>query len=255
MFNRSYLAVAVACLGIQAAMPAAAEDADKCCFRLTPYYWAVGIDGKLEDNRGAQTSQVDFNQDIGDVTDNLEFNGSLMLEHNTGNWSNFAAVDYIKTENDDVDADVPLPSGAKLKVEADTTLATAATGYRFGAGGESWVDLLVGVRYAKLDLEAKVKGRGQSGSTKADDDLVDGIVMLRPRVALGKNWAFSPTASVGAGDSDLVWEMAPELVYTNNCCNLEVRFGYRSVNYEVEENNVEADFSFQGPMVGLGFAF
>ena len=80
MVNRSYLAVAVACLGIQAAMPAAAEDADKCCFRLTPYYWAVGIDGKLEDNRGAQTSQVDFNQDIGDVTDNLEFNGSLMLE-------------------------------------------------------------------------------------------------------------------------------------------------------------------------------
>ena len=79
--------------------------------------------------------------------------------------------------------------------------------------------------------------------------------MLRPRVALGRNWAFSPTASVGAGDSDLVWELAPELVYTNNCCNLEVRFGYRTVNYEIEEGDAEADFSFQGPMVGLGFAF
>ncbi|MBK9468553.1 MAG: outer membrane beta-barrel protein [Gammaproteobacteria bacterium] len=250
MMKRNFLAAAVAALAVQSAMPAAAEDADKCCFRLTPYYWAVGIDGNLEINDEQGSTDIDFNQDIGDVTDNLEFNGSLMLEHNKGNWSNFAAVDYIKTENDDTDINV---AGSEIEVEADTLLATAATGYRFGAGGDSWVDLLVGVRYGKLDLEFNEKNG--PGSINADDDLVDGIVMLRPRVALGRNWAFSPTASVGAGDSDLVWELAPELVYTNNCCNLEVRFGYRTVNYEIEEGDAEADFSFQGPMVGLGFAF
>lgn len=250
MMKRNFLAAAVAALAVQSAMPAAAEDADKCCFRLTPYYWAVGIDGNLEINDEQGSTNIDFNQDIGDVTDNLEFNGSLMLEHNKGNWSNFAAVDYIKTENDDTDINV---AGSEIEVEADTLLATAATGYRFGAGGDSWVDLLVGVRYGKIDLEFNEKNG--PGSINADDDLVDGIVMLRPRVALGRNWAFSPTASVGAGDSDLVWELAPELVYTNNCCNLEVRFGYRTVNYEIEEGDAEADFSFQGPMVGLGFAF
>ena len=250
MMKRNFLAAAVAALAVQSAMPAAAEDADKCCFRLTPYYWAVGIDGNLEINDEQGSTDIDFNQDIGDVTDNLEFNGSLMLEHNKGNWSNFAAVDYIKTENDDTDINV---AGSEIEVEADTLLATAATGYRFGAGGDSWVDLLVGVRYGKIDLEFNEKNG--PGSINADDDLVDGIVMLRPRVALGRNWAFSPTASVGAGDSDLVWELAPELVYTNNCCNLEVRFGYRTVNYEIEEGDAEAYFSFQGPMVGLGFAF
>ena len=242
MMKRNFLAAAVAALAVQSAMPAAAEDADKCCFRLTPYYWAVGIDGNLEINDEQGSTDIDFNQDIGDVTDNLEFNGSLMLEHNKGNWSNFAAVDYIKTENDDTDINV---AGSEIEVEADTLLATAATGYRFGAGGDSWVDLLVGVRYGKIDLEFNEKNG--PGSINADDDLVDGIVMLRPRVALGRNWAFSPTASVGAGDSDLVWELAPELVYTNNCCNLEVRFGYRTVNYEIEEGDAEADFSFQGP--------
>ena len=250
MMKRNLLAAAVAALAVQSAMPAAAEDADKCCFRLTPYYWAVGIDGNLEINDDTGSTDIDFNRDIGDVTDNLEFNGSLMLEHNKGNWSNFAAVDYIKTENDDTDINV---AGSEIEVETDTLLATAATGYRFGADGDSWVDLLVGVRYGKLDLEFNEKNG--PGSINADDDLVDGIVMLRPRVALGRNWAFSPTASIGAGDSDLVWELAPELVYTNNCCNLEVRFGYRTVNYEIEEGDVEADFSFAGPMVGLGFAF
>ena len=250
MMKRNFLAAAVAALAVQSAMPAAAEDADKCCFRLTPYYWAVGIDGNLEINDEQGSTDIDFNQDIGDVPANQEFNGSLMLEHNKGNWSNFAAVDYIKTENDDTDINV---AGSEIEVEADTLLATAATGYRFGAGGDSWVDLLVGVRYGKIDLEFNEKNG--PGSINADDDLVDGIVMLRPRVALGRNWAFSPTASVGAGDSDLVWELAPELVYTNNCCNLEVRFGYRTVNYELEEGDMEADFSFAGPMVGLGFAF
>ena len=143
MMKRNFLAAAVAALAVQSAMPAAAEDADKCCFRLTPYYWAVGIDGNLEINDEQGSTDIDFNQDIGDVTDNLEFNGSLMLEHNKGNWSNFAAVDYIKTENDDTDINV---AGSEIEVEADTLLATAATGYRFGAGGDSWVDLLVDAR-------------------------------------------------------------------------------------------------------------
>ena len=252
MMKRNFLAAAVAALAVQAAMPAAAEDADKCCFRLTPYYWAVGIDGSLENDTTNQS--VDFNQDIGDVTDNLEFNGSLMLEHNLGHWANFASVDYMKVDNDDVDVN---QAGVKVEVESDTVLGTLATGYRFGEGGKSHVDVLVGVRGAKLDIEANLKGSSDGSSVNADDDLIDGILMLRPRFAFGKgeHWAFSPTASIGAGDSDLVWELAPELVYTNDCCNLEFRFGYRTVNYEIEEGDIEADFSFQGPMVGLGFAF
>jgi len=252
MLNRNYLVAAIAGLTLQAAMPAAAEDADKCCFRLTPYYWAVGIDGSLENDTTNQS--IDFNQDIGDVTDNLEFNGSLMLEHNLGHWANFASVDYMKVDNDDVDVN---QAGAKIEVETDTTMGTVATGYRFSPEGSSWVDLLIGVRGIKLDIEANLKGATDGNDVNADDDLIDGIVMLRPRFAFGKgeHWAFSPTASVGTGDSDLVWELAPELVYTNDCCNLEFRFGYRTVNYEIEEGDVEADFSFQGPMVGLGFAF
>jgi hypothetical protein len=112
---------------------------------------------------------------------------------------------------------------------------------------------MVGVRYGKIDMEANVKNG--PGSVNGDADVTDGIVMLRPRLALGRHWTFHPTISAGAGDSDLVWELAPELVYTNDCCNLEFRFGYRTVNYEYEENNVDLDFSFSGPMAGIGFTF
>lgn len=249
MSNRTYLAAAIACLALQTAMPATAADDSKCCLRITPYYWAVGIDGSLENNNGPTTDQIDFNNDIGDISDNLEFNGSLMLEHNSGHWVNFAAIDYMKVDNDDTD--LVTPAGDRVEMETDSTLITAATGYRFKISERSQIDLMVGVRYAKLDVEASAGGYSVNG----DADLTDGIVLLRPRFALGKNWAFSPTMSVGSGDSDLVWEMAPEFVYTNDCCNLEFRFGYRSVNYEYEEDNVELDFAYSGPMAGIGFAF
>lgn len=250
MFNRKIVAAAIACIALPTAMSAAAADADNCCFRLTPYYWAVGIDGSLEDNRGATTSQIDFNNDIGDITENLEFNGSLMLEHNSGRWVNFAAVDYMKTENDDTDINI---AGTEIEIETDSMLASAATGYRFTMGESSHIDVLVGVRYAKLDVEADAKGG--AGSVNGDADLTDGMVMVRPRIALGKHWAFNPTWAVGGGDSDLVWEAAPEFVYTNDCCNLEFRVGYRVVNYEYEEDSVELDYSYSGPMVGIGISF
>ena len=185
MSNRIYLAAAIGCLSLQAAMPAAADDS-KCCLRLTPYYWAVGIDGSIEDNRGSTTDQVDFNNDIGDITDNLEFNGSLMLEHNAGHWVNFAALDYMKVDNNDTG--LVTMTGNRVKMETDTTLLTAATGYRFGTGEGSHVDLMVGVRYAKLDAEASANGFSING----DSDLTDGIVMLRPRLALGRTGHSAP---------------------------------------------------------------
>ncbi len=80
----------------------------------------------------------------------------------------------------------------------------------------------------------------------ADDDLIDGIVMLRPRDRAGQeHWAFSPTASLAPVIRTWSGKLAPEFVYTNDCCNLEFRFGYRTVNYEIEEDDVEVDFSFR----------
>ena len=245
MIDRKYLSAALACIAMQAAAPASAEDSE-CCFRLTPYYWAVGTDGSLEAKGPGGTSEVDFGSDIGDVADNLEFNGSLQLEHNSGHWSNFASVDYLKVDNDDSDI-----AGVDVELETDATLATVATGYRFSTGEKSWVDLMIGARFAKIDMEAEVAGTEVNG----DGDVTDGIVMLRPRIALGKHWAFSPTMAVGAGDSDLVYELAPEFVYTNDCCNLEFRFGYRRIGYEYDEGGAELDFTFAGPMAGVGFAF
>ena len=251
MFKRNSIGLAVACIALQAAAPSASAEDSSCCFRLTPYYWAVGIDGSLEDNRGATTNQYSFSNDFGDIKDNLDYNASLLLEFHKDHWANYAQVDVFQTNNNDVN---PITIGGQVyspNIEAKNTLASAATGYRWNTGEHSWIDLMIGARYAKLDVQAKTRAFTVDG----DRDLVDGIIMMRPRMAIGRHWAFSPTWAIGAGDSDLTYEMAPEFVYTNDCCNLEIRFGYRKVAYEYEENNVKLDFDYSGPMAGVGFAF
>jgi len=247
MSKRTILVVAIACAALQTSLPAAAEEADKCCLRITPYLWAAGLDGELK----AGGEEVNASADFADVVDKLDIGGSVMAEFNVGHWANFLQFDYMSLSNDDIDTRNP---GVQGKMEIDSTFAAAATGYRFETGERSHVDVMVGVRYAGMDVEASLRPAPGNG-VESNKDIIDGIVMLRPRIALSRYWSFSPTLSAGAGDSDLVWEMAPELVYTNDCCNLEFRFGYRSLNYKFEDGDEEVDLSTAGPIVGVGFAF
>ena len=223
--------------------PAAAEDWETT---LTPYLWAFGIDGDIK----AQGEEFNTSTDFSDIVDNLDFGGSFMLEANKGTWVNFLQLDYLSLSNGDIETRA---TGVEGRLEFDSTLAAVATGYRVTMSEKSSIDVLVGLRYANLDAEARIKSLGLR--RESENDQYDGILMLRPRIALSKYWSFSPTLSAGAGDSDLTWELSPEVVYTNDCCNLEFRAGYRNLNYELENGNDELDISLRGPMIGLGFKF
>ena len=92
--------------------------------------------------------------------------------------------------------------------------ATVATGYRVHMSERSTIDVQIGIRYAQMDTQVSIEGVGQRD---ADNTIYDGILALRPRLALSKNWWFSPTMSIGAGDSDLTWELSPQFVYDCAC--------------------------------------
>ena len=110
---------------------------------------------------------------------------------------------------------------------------------------------LAGVRYLGVETEVSVQN---VKSIDVEDNNYDAILVLRPKVALSKYWYLDTTLSAGAGDSDLVWEAYPQLVY--ECCGWDFRVGYRSMNYEWESGNGdEFEMSFQGPVVGVGFSF
>ena len=239
---RKLLTAAVATVALQAAVPVAMA-ADNG-FTITPYLWAVGIDGDIQ----AHGEDTNVSMDFQDVVDNLDMAGSVLLEGNVGNWVSYAMVDYLGLDTGDVETRVP---GRDADLELDSTLATVATGYRVHMSERSTIDVQLGIRYARMDTRVSIEGVGQRN---ADNTIYDGILALRPRLALSKYWSFSPTLSVGAGDSDLTWELSPQFVY--DCfCGFEVRAGYRNLNYDFEKGSDSVDLTIKGPVIGFGFSF
>jgi len=55
------------------------------------------------------------------------------------------------------------------------------------------------------------------GDRGADNNVYDGFLAVRPDLALSRNWVFSPAMSIGAGDSDLTWQLSPQFVYNCRC--------------------------------------
>jgi hypothetical protein len=237
------IAAAVSAATLQAAVPATSLAEEGCCFRITPYLWTIGIDGDIQ----AHGEDSNVSMDFDDILDNLDMAGSVLLEADMGRWVSYAMVDYLALDTGDVETRF---RGVDADLEMESTLATVATGYRFQTGERSTVDLQVGIRYAQFDNQLEIEGLGQRD---ADNNIYDGIVALRPRLALSQYWYFSPTLSVGAGDSDLTWEVSPQFVYA--CCGFDIRFGYRSLNYEFEKGSDSLDLTTSGPMLGVGFAF
>jgi hypothetical protein len=239
---RKILGAAIAAIALQGAAPAAlAADSG---FTVTPYLWAVGIDGDIQ----AHGEDTNVSMDFQDVVENLDMAASALFEANVGDWVSYAMVDYLSLDSGDVDTRYP---GIDADLEMDSTLATVATGYRVHMSERSTIDVQVGIRYAQMDTELWIEGVGQRD---ADNNVYDGILALRPRLALSRNWTFSPTMSIGAGDSDLTWELSPQFVYDCDC-GFDVRVGYRNLNYDFEKGSDSMDLTIKGPVIGVGFSF
>jgi outer membrane protein OmpA-like peptidoglycan-associated protein len=124
---------------------------------------------------------------------------------------------------------------------------------------------MVGVRDLELDAQLRLTGTidGDPVSAQRDGEanVTDTLVMLRPSIRLSETWRFNPTLSYAvAGDSDTHFELSPQFQYQFSD-SFALRFGYRSLNYELEEGsegseNYRAfDGDLSGLMVGVGWMF
>ena len=69
--------------------------------------------------------------------------------------------------------------------------------------------------------------------------------------------AFNPTLAIGAGDSDLVYELFPQLQYQVTD-HMMARLGYRTVGYKFKgehNDDNELNINLAGLTVGLGVTF
>ncbi|MBP7829299.1 MAG: outer membrane beta-barrel protein [Kiritimatiellae bacterium] len=212
-------------------------------FEITPYAWLVNIDGSVS----FEGREADFSADFKDLFENADFAGSLLGTAARGRWVGFAQADFFSLERD-IERE---PGGT---FESDLLFLNAMAGYRFdGFKRGSTVEVLAGIRYLRLDGRIEVNGEGAGGRAP---DALDGMVMLHgsfPLRFISEKLRLNTALSVGAGDSDLVWGLQPDLQYHFND-RFSARAGYRRLQYEFSKEGADLDMGFQGFLAGVSVA-
>jgi hypothetical protein len=166
-------------------LPAAAqEDWD---WRVTPYVWAVGIDGDLALGPVARDVAVTFS----DIVNALAGTALVHVEGQTGDHLWFGDLIWLAVEPEEEVATI----GGVAEAELDSTIIEL--GYARATEG---LGFEVGARYWDLDMEidpALLRG------VTAGDSWTDVFGGIRNTRDLGQNWQLTTRANVGAGGSDL----------------------------------------------------
>ena len=229
-------------------------------FELTPYLWAAGLEGDGTING----QDFDFDKSFSDIVDAVDVGGSLLGIAQYNRFILWGRADFFSLDTDEMDLE-DQPAGGRL--ETDLLLAEFAAGYQVDGWMEGQTfDILAGVRTLTIENELTVYGRGTVGTDDRPEQWeketrVDGLLILRPSIPLFPSkidgLRLNATLAIGAGDSDLVYEMNPEIQYQITE-NIAARLGYRTVGYKLvgdDNEDNELNFNLAGLIVGLGVTF
>ena len=243
-------------LVLAAGLAASAAEPQGWKIETTPYLWAAGLEGDVTVNG----HKVDFEKSFSDLFEAVDMAASILGVVQYNRFLFWGQADYFSLSTDNLDVE-DRPEGGKL--ETKMSLGEMAVGYQFdGFMDGMTIDVLAGVRALTMDNELTVYDKGtRSTEDPAEDSRVDAILVLRPSVPILPSkidgLRFNPTLAIGGGDSDLVYELFPQIQYQITD-HVVARLGYRTVGYKIKgehnEDN-EANIRMAGLTVGVGVTF
>lgn len=217
-------------------------------FRVTPYLWAAGLDGRFSQ---AGLPVIETSADFGDVLDALDAGGMLAFEARRGRFGVFADTLYISLSESGQVAAVGLDATASSR----TTTALVSGSYRAWSAENFHLDVLAGLRYwsldSKLQLRAPIRVLRRQSERWVDPMAgVKGRWQLTTRSYL-TGWAMVGGFGVGADSaSDLLAGWGYELR-----SNLDVLISYRRLSVDYDEDAFLFDAAQHGPGIGVRYLF
>lgn len=254
----------------------AQEQNDKWKVSLKPYLWLPTIEGDIRYTSlpGGSQGSPHASVDPDDLLENLDFGALMVLELRKAKWSIFSDFMYLGLSSSDtrvkaIDFGGTLVSSSlnlDTELEVDAFLTTIVGGYEVINIENFTMDLIGGVRYfwleADLDwsLSAAVDGPlgGQTftrtGSLTEDAEIWNGVGGVRGKIHLGdSNWYIPYYADIGAGDSELTWQVFSALGYSFE--KWEFAIGYRHLVFEADDDSLVDSLSMSGPFIGASYTF
>lgn len=244
--KRYVTAAALAAATSVAAFAAAADPSSSWQFEGRLYLWVASANGTT-----ATGQDVDIG--FGDIIDALDFGAVAGLSARKGRWSVFGDFQYSELSDGDNAAVGP---GIPVTVDADVEalIFTGAIGYDTVQTESYRLTPFAGFRY--LDGSGAVNLAVGGGSARVTNDRtnLDGIIGLQGGTELSEKWGLTYYADVGAGDSDITWQLAATLDYSLNE-TWTLSFGYRHLAWEFGDPVALRDLAVGGPIFGTRINF
>jgi hypothetical protein len=293
MLNRILMAVVLTLLiatggisGARAQQPISlrqsATDVPGWTFDVTPYLWLANINTTMNFDLppalGGGTASTDTSIGFGDLLSHLNFATMVTADAQYERFSLLTDFIYMNLSGTASrirsvkPRDLPsitVSSGAQANVNMNLTsyIWTLAGGYTLAEGNWGNFDAIVGFRYLALNAtldhsigivavgplgNGAVFGRG--GSVSRSGDIWNGIGGFRGRVRLGNAGLFIPYYfDIGAGGSNLTWQIASGLGYHTSLADLSLTYRYLTFN-QSSDATVQT-MTVKGPMLAVTFTF
>ena len=227
---------------VVAGLFASAASAQEIDWRVTPYLWAAGIDGKI----GLGNVRRDVDVDFSDLLDVLSGAALLHVEGEKDGHIVFGDLVWMELTPHDEIATI----GGTAHAEMSSTIFEL--GYAHESGSSIGYEL--GLRY--WDFEIEIDPALAAGIVRGDSwtDVFGGIRNTRE---LGSKWSLTTRANIGAGGADLTWGVQLDFARELERGNAFVA-GFKLLDIDYEEDNVRGipfvlDTTFFGATLGFMF--
>lgn len=216
-----------------------AQESDGWEFRLTPYLWALSLDGTT----AALGNDVPVKADFGDLLDLLNLAFSANMELNNGKW--FVILDPMWA-----DLEAPIDTGGPIggNVEIELIIFTALAGVSL----TEHFDIYAGARYYDQDITIVPD---MAPEIPLGDSWTDFLLGVRVTNEISQKWSFTALldGAVG-GDSDSAW-YAQALFVRQIGDNKNFAVGYRYYDVDYESGSGLTLFKWDAAHFGPVFAF
>lgn len=236
-------------------------------FGASIYGWFPDISGRTAIALGGG---ADFEVEVGDILDNLQFTLQGSFDARKGRWGLYTDVIYmdlgrtesIVREGEVSRANLPADVSAAVGFDLKSLIWSTAGYYRMiDEPGRSF-DVLMGLRYSDIEqsLDWTFSGNieqlpipGRQGRVAISADLLDVIIGIRGQFAFGGNhaWFIPLYVDLGTGDSDFTWQAVTGLGYSFRWG--QIAAVWRQLDYDLSSGKPISELQFSGPAAGVVF--
>jgi hypothetical protein len=221
-------------------------------FEVTPYVWLAGLEGDITVNG----QKAEFEKSASDLLDYVDAGMSIRLGAEYNRVMIGALVDYFSLSTDALDAE-DRPQGGSF--DAKSLMVEGAVGYRVNGWSEGQsFGLMVGVRSLQMENDLEIY---EHGKFSKETDVTDAMFYVLPSMPVFPSkidgLRFNPILGIGAGDSDLAYELFPQFQYQITD-KVAARLGYRTVGWKFKgDNNEDNELNVRlaGLIAGVGVTF